>query len=37
LGRECAELLAPIGRLQLHHLGEVLGPGQVLCQVEAGI
>ena len=37
LGRQCAELLPPIGRLQFHHLGEVLSARQALGQVEAGI
>jgi hypothetical protein len=34
---ESVELLAPIGRLQLHDVGEVLGAGEALGQVEAGI
>ena len=37
LGRQCTELLLPIGRLQLHHLGKVLCAGQALGEVEAGI
>jgi hypothetical protein len=37
LSRQCAELLAPIGRLQFHDLGEVLSARQAVGQVEAGI
>ena len=37
LGRKCIDLLLPIGCLQLHDLGEVLGPGQALGQVETRI
>ena len=37
LSRQCAELLAPIGRLQFHDLGEVPGARQARGQVEAGI
>ena len=37
LGRQCAELLAPIGRLQSHDLGEVLSARQARRQVDTGI
>ena len=37
LSRQCAELLAPIGRLQFDDLGEVLSARQAIGQVEAGI
>ena len=34
---QCAELFAPIGRLQFHDLTEVLSACQALGEVEAGI
>ena len=37
LRRQSAELLAPIGRLQLHDIGKVLGARQAFGQVEYGI
>ena len=37
LSRQCAELLAPIGRLQFHDLGEALSARQARGQVEARI
>ena len=37
LSRQCAELLAPIGRLQLHDLGEIPSARQARGQVAAGI
>src|SRR6476469_3535964 len=37
LRRQRAELLPPKGRLQLDHVGEALGAGQALGEVEARI
>jgi hypothetical protein len=37
LGRQCAELPLPIGRLQFDNRGEVLSACQALGQVEDGI
>jgi hypothetical protein len=34
LSRQCVELLAPMGRLQLHDIGKLLGARQALGQVE---